>query len=281
MRVIRHMSADDFPQAMRLKEQAGWNQTETDWRRALSLEPEGCFSAELDGSLVGTTTTCIFGPIAWVAMVLVDDSVRRRGIGTALMRHALEFLDRRGVRTVRLDATGMGQPLYAKLGFKVQYKLTRYVGTFLRVRPDEEAGGAETLSRDQLESVLEYDRAVTATDRRKLLTQLFDEHPRGLRGVWRGGKLAGFLMSRSRLRGVQVGPCLADPEAGTLLLQDACRRHVGQEVFIDIPPGNPDAAGVAQSMGLTSQRRLVRMCRGEMVTENQEHIWASFGPEKG
>src|SRR5215470_13964397 len=103
------MTVDDIPLGMRLKEQAGWNQTEADWRRFLDLEPEGCFVAELDSVPAGTTLTCTFGPVAWIAMVLVDAALRGRGIGKALMVHALDFLDRRGVRTVRLDATPLGQ----------------------------------------------------------------------------------------------------------------------------------------------------------------------------
>jgi hypothetical protein len=41
---IRLLFESDIPAAMRLKEAAGWNQTEDDWRRLLLLEPNG-FSA--------------------------------------------------------------------------------------------------------------------------------------------------------------------------------------------------------------------------------------------
>jgi hypothetical protein len=34
-------------------------------------------------------------------------------------------------------------------------------------------------------------------------------------------------------------------------------------------------------MGLQPQRQLVRMTRGERLTEQVEKIWASSGPEKG
>src|SRR5262252_245431 len=113
---IRHMNINDLALGMRLKDQAGWNQTEADWRRMLSLEPEGCFVAEWSGEAVGTTATCIFGPVAWIAMVLVEESMRGRGIGQALMEYALTFLDEARVRSVRLDATELGKPVYEKLG---------------------------------------------------------------------------------------------------------------------------------------------------------------------
>src|SRR5262249_31790482 len=94
---VRLMTIADLPLGMRLKTQANWNQVEAGWRRFLALEPDGCFVAELDGVPVGTTTTCIFGDVAWIAAVLVDESLRGKGIGRALMEHALAFLDARGI----------------------------------------------------------------------------------------------------------------------------------------------------------------------------------------
>jgi GNAT superfamily N-acetyltransferase len=92
---IRPMIVADLSLGMYLKAQAGWNQTEADWRRCRSLQADGCCVAEPDGVAVATTTTCLCGAAAGVAMVLVDEAVRGRGVGTARMRHALAFLDGR------------------------------------------------------------------------------------------------------------------------------------------------------------------------------------------
>src|SRR3954465_129988 len=85
---IREMTLADLAIGMHLKDQAGWNQREDDWRRLLAMQPDGCFLAELDGTPVGTVTTCRFGPVAWIAMMLVDSRFRHRGIGRKLMTHA-------------------------------------------------------------------------------------------------------------------------------------------------------------------------------------------------
>ena len=37
----------------------------------------------------------------------------------------------------------------------------------------------------------------------------------------------------------------------------------------------------AEARGLTVQRHLTRMCRGELVVEDLDLLWASSGPEKG
>src|SRR5688500_8685777 len=64
---IRPFIAADVPLGMRLKAQAGWNQTEADWRRMQGMQPDGCFVAELGGIAAGTVMTCIFGDVAWIA----------------------------------------------------------------------------------------------------------------------------------------------------------------------------------------------------------------------
>jgi len=90
---IRLLLESDIPAAMQLKEAAGWNQTEDDWRRLLRLEPNGCFCAIKDGRFVGTTTTTTYGDeLAWVGMVLVDPQHRRQGIAAKLMSVALDYL---------------------------------------------------------------------------------------------------------------------------------------------------------------------------------------------
>src|SRR5207245_1664402 len=98
---VRLLRPTDVPQAMRLKEAAGWNQTEDDWRRMLDLEPEGCFGIEQEGRLVATTTTICYGSrLAWIGMVLTDPEFRGRGLASRLMRRALEYLDSRGMEWI-------------------------------------------------------------------------------------------------------------------------------------------------------------------------------------
>src|SRR5215211_8728516 len=90
---IRLLFESDIAAAMRLKDAAGWNQTEKDWLRLLALEPYGCFAAVKDGRLVGTTTTTTYGnDLAWIGMVLVDPEERHQGIATQLMNVALDYL---------------------------------------------------------------------------------------------------------------------------------------------------------------------------------------------
>jgi GNAT superfamily N-acetyltransferase len=275
---IRLMTAADLPLGLRLSRQAGWNQTQSDWQRSLQLQPDGCFVAEWYGTLAGTTTTCIFGDVGWIALVLVDESLRGRGIGTALLDHALAFLSQRSVATIRLDATPLGRPLYERLGFVEQFQLARYEGTLppIRERVERQEESPATWER-----LVTLDRAITGTDRRSLLLRLFAEQPRSVRMVWSGNQLGGFLTARPGSRAIQLGPCIASPQAGPMLLAEAWQHYAGQHVFLDIPIVNKTAIRLAEAQGLSVQRHLTRMCRGTPRCEKLEWFWSSFGPEKG
>jgi GNAT superfamily N-acetyltransferase len=263
---------------MRLKSAAGWNQTEADWRRFLDLQPDGCFVAAFDGKPVGTLTTCIFGDVAWIAMVLVDAEYRGRGVGAGLMRHSLASLDQQEVSCVRLDATPLGQPLYEKLGFVADYTLHRYAG---ELSSDAPASEVAPLQPSDAPAVFRIDQETTQTDRRKLLIRMANEFPDKIR-VFRGASgVEGFCLARPGTNALQFGPCIANERAGPPLLNDAAYQYRGQQVYIDIPDHHDLAVGWAAEAGLTPRRRLLRMCRGVKLAERVANLWASSGPEMG
>lgn len=275
---VRPMTREDLALGLRLSSREGWNQTEADWIRLLDLEPGGGLVATIDDVPVATLTTCRFGPVAWVAMVLVDQTVRGRGVGKAIVARALDDLEGQGVRTVRLDATPMGRPLYERFGFMEEYTLARFAGTSLEVEgPDR----SEPFDPSGLDQIIDLDRLATGTDRAKLLGRLVQDDSVAVRVVRRGPGIEGFIMSRPGAHAVQVGPCIAGSEVGTVLLAGVCSRIREKTMFLDIPTRYIGATAWAAGRGLTAQRHLSRMRRGEPVVERPEILWASSGPEMG
>src|SRR5437016_1608350 len=133
---LRQMTPADLTFADSLRALAGWNQTLDDWKRLLALSvidlslPDseaGCFIAEWQGASAGTATTICYGnELAWIGMVLVHPDFRARGIGRALLNRCLEYLQHRGIRCIKLDATSQGKLLYDQLGFHEEWSLTRW-----------------------------------------------------------------------------------------------------------------------------------------------------------
>lgn len=297
---FRLMTEADISLGMRLKGQAHWNQTEADWQRFLRLQPDGCFVARHNGQDVGTTTVCIFGSVAWIAMVLVDIQHRHQGIGTRLVQHALDFLDRQRIPTVRLDATALGRPVYQRLGFVAQYELIRMEVQLPDLGVPELSGpGALRPSMEWLEvdalvpqtepmrqagwaEIERWDRSATSTPRGKLLERLIAESTS--RGHWASGPdgSGGYVLSRRGAQAVQLGPAVATDEAcGRVLLDRAAADWLGQRAYLDVPVDNRAALRWAEGRGFTSQRSFVRMVRGQPVSDDLQRLWASSGPEKG
>src|SRR5262252_4088636 len=96
--ILRKLRADDLPAAFLLSAQAGWNQTEDDWRMLLDLAPRTCFAIEVDGQLAATTTLLCYGRrLAWIGMVLTKPEFQRRGFAKKLFRETLRQADEMGI----------------------------------------------------------------------------------------------------------------------------------------------------------------------------------------
>jgi len=276
---LRQMTLEDIDLGMRLKGQAGWNQIPADWRRFLELEPFGCFVAEWDGRAVATTTTCTFGRVGWIAMVLVDESFRHRGIATQLVERALAYLDGRAVATVRLDATKYGRPVYERIGFVAEHDLARLQGI---AQPESLTADAVPVGAEHLDFLAEVDRRATGTDRKRLLERLVTERSECARMAMDGQAVTGYVMLRPGANATQIGPAIAmTEEAGRVLCNWGLSRCAGQPVFMDVPIQNRAAIEWASARGLVEQRQFTRMFRGDPAEEDVALLWASSGPEKG
>lgn len=272
------MQLTDVPFGMLLVQQAGWNQLETDWRRALALHPKGCFLAEQAGLPVGTVTTCIFGEVAWIAMVLVDSSARNQGIGKRLMESATAHLDALGIETQRLDATVLGKGLYEKLGFQEEYEVARMKG-IARMRVSTDDGAMPWTQDTPARPMLDLDFRMTATHREAFLRSLIQSDTFYYSMFEDGLSYAG---SRKGRNAIQLGPAVAStPEAGRQICDVMLHHFNGMPVYADIPVLNQAAMRWAKSNGLEEQRRFIRMYRGKKLNDHPESIWASSGPEKG
>ncbi|MCF0069409.1 GNAT family N-acetyltransferase [Dyadobacter sp. CY261] len=272
------MQLSDIPFGMHLVQQAGWNQLEADWHRALTLHPEGCFLAEQNGLPAGTITTCCFDVVAWIAMVLVDTAARNQGIGQKLMEHAMDHLDSLKIESQRLDATMLGKGLYEKLGFKQEYEVVRMKGIAKATgsASDEAMRWAPNTPASPLFAL---DFRVTATRRETFLHSLVQANSFYYSLLEDGLAYAG---SRKGRTAVQIGPAVAStPEAGRQLCDAMLHHFNGLPVYVDIPVANKAALRWAKSNGLEEQRRFIRMYKGKKLNDFPELLWASSGPEKG
>jgi len=276
---IRLLFESDVPAAMRLKEAAGWNQTEEDWLRLLSLEPNGCFAAVKDGRLVGTTTTTTYdSDLAWIGMVLVDPQERRQGIATQLMKVAIDYLKDR-VTTVKLDATAQGRPVYERFGFQVESVVERWVGA----ANARQAGTAQALDGAAIRELLALDRVAFAADRSKLMRKLINDAcvpPVLLRAA--DQTLTGYALARRGTNADYVGPVVATgPQHVESLLDHVFAQLPKRRVYIDFNTECGTSASVLSDRGFVKERDLIRMSTGPRAAKTSPFVIAIAGPETG
>ena len=273
--MIRHMRFADIAAAMRLKEAAGWNQTEHDWANVLALEPEGCWVDEQQGEVAASTTAVCYGQdLAWIGMVLVRPDFRGRGLARGLMEHCLRWLEARGVRQVKLDATDMGRPLYEKLGFREERAIERW-----RLDRSASSAGFPLASNLPVDQIGSLDCLTFGADRTRLMEQLLRVFVG--QGVWRPD---GFILGRPGSGCYFLGPCAAsNREAARQLVSAMLDRTQARSFFWDLFPGVAAAVELARELGFERRRELVRMSlRPEVATAGRpEWVFGAAGFEYG
>ncbi|HXJ94329.1 MAG TPA: GNAT family N-acetyltransferase [Terriglobia bacterium] len=286
---IRLMTPADVSAGMRLKEIAGWNQTEEDWQRFLDANPDGCFVAECDEQVAGTVATIIYGSVlAWIGMVLVDRQFRGRGIGTALLTKALDYLDGRQVACVKLDATPEGRPIYEHHGFQVEYAIERCVlkrsdkaGTL--VEAPEAIRNTDSGWITTIDGILTMDRKIFGADRGALLKSVASAAPEFVIAKHRGSHREGYGLGRKGSRADHLGPWVASSAlAAREILDSFLARSQRNTVFVDVVKDNAWAPALLVERGFQTSRSLTRMYRGPNRCPGEpERVCAILGPEFG
>jgi len=279
------MTEQDIPAGLRLNTIAGWNQTSTDWRRFLQNSPNGCFVMEHDAKVVGTATTISYeNRFAWIGMVLVDPEYRKQGIGTQLLRKTIEYLDQCHVPTMKLDATPLGRPLYAKLGFAAEFEIERLILTRLPAAASTARSSAcMLLDQDRMERVARMDKELFGADRGFLLRSLFAEAPELALTVREDGALPCYAFGRRGAFADHLGPWIATNRlSAETLLRGFLASSSRETLIVDCVKSNKIALELLSDCGFTPSRSLTRMARGPNAFPGRaDSLCAILGPEFG
>lgn len=202
-----HLTAlrvDHLPDAVRQSSALGWPYREADWRFAFDLGSG--FAAEVDGRLVATAMWWPYGEThASVGMIIVDPGMQGRGLGRALMGQLLRETSN---RTVFLNSTQEGLPLYTQLGFVArgqvfQHQAVLPAETVLAPTP----AGVRPMQAGDGERVRRLDLAATGMDRTALLDALFGAGTTIV--IDRGVGVSAYACAREFGHGVVIGPVVA------------------------------------------------------------------------
>ncbi|RQH15195.1 GNAT family N-acetyltransferase [Bradyrhizobium sp. RP6] len=266
-RIVR-LGVEDAAAGLVLSTEAHWNQTVEDWR---FFSSEGFVFGIRDGArLVASAALLPYsGNNAWISMVLVTESHRRRGFATLLVDACLDTARKSGL-TCWLDATPDGAKVYGPLGFTPTSQLRR----LKLVKPGQAAAAAPSTAT--LDALRDRDRRATGLDRSALLSA-FARRP-GSRIVSANGAIA---LVRDGRAACHIGPLFADQTAAALILVDAIAQSQDGPLLLDVVASQGAFLEGLTASGWTIERPFQRMRLGPATITAKETPFAVAGPEFG
>lgn len=264
---IRILSEEHLPFAIRLTDTMSWNLTEEDFRFMIDLEPDGCFIALVDGEPVGLATTIAFGEIGWIGNVIVEKNYRNQGVGSRLVKHGVNYLMGRAVKTVAIYAYENAVPFYRRLGFKSDLDFIVLEGEGVSKQSARSTRRAE--DRD-LSSILALDSLCFGGSRERLLKQWFSGNANLCYVGYKAERLSGFVFARRYDEMVEVGPLVCAPDSVDVaddLLCTVLGQLEGLEIHLCVSEKAEDVLSVLKGLDFAERFRVVRMFRGRAFAE--------------
>jgi GNAT superfamily N-acetyltransferase len=266
------LGPQDVLAGLALSEEANWNQTADDWRFFL-LHGTVLGIRDAEGRVVATAALLPYSAgAAWISMVLVTASLRRRGLATGLLEDCLTLAKAKGL-TPWLDATPAGAMVYGPMGFTPTLAARRLA---FKGRGAPSSASSELGSEAAFDELLARDRRAMGFHRSALLGELCARP--GSRLIDRDGALA---LVRNGRKARHIGPLFADhPQQALALIEAIVRSETGPLLIdaVDRPDGFIDGLTGA---GWTLERPFQRMRFGIASGLAPVPPMAGAGPEYG
>jgi GNAT superfamily N-acetyltransferase len=261
---LRPMHAGDLAAMHGLAQQMSWAHRPEDCAQLLALGA-GTVAVDATGRTVGGGLRWSFGrDVGTIGLVLVAPDQQGRGIGRALMK---ALIADSGSRTLMLNATAEGLPLYEKLGFVStgfvrQHQGRRAEGSVL---PSVPAVHVRRAMPADYAALCALDAAAFGTDRSALVSRLLADGEAWV--VERAGQPAGFAVLRAFGRGMIIGPVVASNEDEAIALAAAAAKAAPPGVLrADIPANAEGLAAWLTAAGLPAVDTVTIMLRGSWPT---------------
>jgi GNAT superfamily N-acetyltransferase len=276
---VRPMTAADIEAAVGLALAQGWRNRLRFYDFVLRVPTAQPLVGEVGGRLAATGLATANGTVGWLGAIVVDADFRGRSFGRAMTEELIERLRAAGCRTIALEATDAGRPMYERMGFRVATTYHQLQADHLdRLPPAPKGARLRRLESADLAAVFELDRRATGEDRSAALGALAGWNDSSLI-LGREGALAGFLLPSERAYGAIVAPRFED---GAFLL-DVHRSLVpeGGHVRAGIPDEHVAAWRALLSLGWHETWRAPRMLLGPDVDWRPEWIWGQISSAMG
>lgn len=278
--LIRRMTDRDLEFALHMTGEEGWSSTPLDFEELMEFDPDGCFVAEIDNEKVGMVCCSPYDGFGFISYLIVTKEQRNRHYGTILMKHIIDYLEKKGIMTQLLDGVLKAVPLYEKLGFKKRYKSLRLEG---KVEP-KESEYVRFMRASDLDIINEFDTNSFGASREKFLSSRFEHFPNLCKVVEIDDNVIGYIMGSKSGDFVRIGPWVMKThrQYAEDLLIDFALESEDKTLKIGVLENNTHALQLFNKYNFKEIGYSWRMSRGEQNTWTfSNHLYAICNAARG
>ena len=265
---VKPMRAGDFLFATKLANTMNWNMAKEDFEFMASLEPEGCLVVFQGSKRLGIATSISFGKVGWFGNLIVKENTRNKGAGSLLVKHAVNYLQSKGVKTIGLYAYSNLIGFYSNLGFERDEDFS--------VLQAEALGSltAETLPKigtQQIQAIAEFDSGFFGGNRKKLLKSIILEKGNLSYYLAENDAVVGYVAAKVYEKMAEVGPLICQAghvDDAVSLLKAVLAKLTGLCVYVALPKKETALADMLFSAGFKEDFSVSRMFLGQTGSKN-------------
>jgi len=286
--VVRRWTRADNDYVAESVNREGWGYTRRDMERCWKLEPNGCFIAETQNKRVGHVFSVSYGKLGWIGLLIVNPDVRGQGIGSELMKKAIDYLRVVGAVTIRLEAAERAIPLYQRLGFIEDFDSLRFRRLLLQTdKPLSLRGTTFQMHEDILTNLAEFDARYFGANRLCVLRGIFRDYPQFCLVAEENECTVGYVMARRTQKGYWIGPWVCDNSETaqhlfTALIDAVEEGERETELRVGLPALNARGRRLMKKLGFQLIGKSVHMVLGNRKNRGDvARVYGIGGPEKG
>jgi len=230
VKIRSFFDSSDIDFAFEMTSREKWySESKIELHSFFEYDRQGCLIAEFDGEKAGICIATAYTKNGFIGELIVSPKFRKNGIGTALMKKAINFLQVKNVQNIFLDGVVNAVPLYMKLGFQ---EICRSLRLFGEIEPSISSSVSE-ISEQDLREILNIDRICFNEDRSYFLIKRFINYPHLCLKLMINHSIQAYLFGREGNGGwISVGPVVSLGKANdTILLLKYFQERIGYQPF--------------------------------------------------
>jgi len=265
---VKPLTRADYAFAVELANTMDWNMTTIDFDFAAALEPGGSFLLVEGSKRLGIATCVSYGKVGWFGNLIIKEGNRKKGGGTALVTHAIEYLHTKGVETIGLYAYPHLVGFYNSLNFKTNDDLSVLFTENMGLVADEKLTkvGVRDLSK-----INTFDINCFGGDRKRLLESIILSEDNKSYCASEDGEIVGYVAATVYPKVAWIGPLICKPkkaEVAFSLVKTILADLSGKRIYAVVPKKNVQLLDFFMGVGFKETFFVTRMFLGKTPAKN-------------